>query len=202
RRSGGGASGSSAVATLEAGSWERSARAFGAEAMNASSMGTPGTRTPGASTRTRRPTRAGWGSARPAARQPPPRTPPPAPRRQPHHVRVLEAERVENVRRVEDEILHRLDRLQPFGGTEAGMHGHEDPAVPGQAIVDGHPPVGAGAVQVQDRAARPALEELDLAAAAGERLLPAARRGGVRRHVSAPAATISRIMDDLLSRAG
>ena len=100
----------------------------------------------------------------------------PAAERQPDHVDPVEAERVEHVEGVEDQVLHALDRLEPFGGAEARVHGQEDPPPSGQEVVDRHPPEGPGAVEVEERTARAALEELDPPSVDGESPLRAGRR--------------------------
>ena len=107
----------------------------------------------------------------------------PAPERQADHVGPVEPERVEDVEGVEDQVLHRLDRLEPFGGAEAGVHGQEHPAAARQEVVDGHPAEGAGPVEVEERTAGPALEALDAPAVDGEGALAIGGRYGVFHHV-------------------
>ena len=135
----------------------------------------PGTRTPAASTSTRRSTRAGWRSASSAPSQPPSDRPTTSTR--------STLEGVQHVERVEDQVLHRLDRVEPLGGAEPRVHGEEDPAARGEKVVDRHPPEGAGAVEIEERPAGAALEELDPAAVDGERALAPAR-GDRFHHVS------------------
>src|SRR5207247_7406236 len=74
------------------------------------------------------------------------------------------------------------DGVQPLGLAEAGVDGQDDATVAGQEIVDGHPPVGAGAVEVDQRRAASAREELDPTVSDGERVLAAQRGYGCFGH--------------------
>jgi hypothetical protein len=74
---------------------------------------------------------------------------------------------------VKDEILHGLDPVESLGGPEPRMYGEKDTAVRGEKIVHRHPPERAGAVEVEERPARAALEQLDAAPVDAERALGA-----------------------------
>src|SRR5262249_955898 len=130
-RSGGTASGTSVVASLDVGSWKSSARALAGVAMKMLPRGTPATRVPAASTSTRRFTPCGWRSA-----SSPPR---PAPERQPHDVGLLEPQVVHHVDRVEHEVLDVLDLVEPLGLPESRVDRQEHTAATRQPVVDRHP---------------------------------------------------------------
>ena len=158
-----------ALATGDVGSWNMSSRTFAGGIMNGSPIGTPGTRMPAASTSTRRFTRAGCRSASSAPSQPPSDRPTTSTR---------SSRRAQHVQRVEDQVLDRLDRVEALGGAEPRVHGEDDAAAPGEKVVDRHPPERAGAVEVEERRAGAALEQLDAAAVDGERTLVTARGDG------------------------
>ena len=80
---------------------------------------------------------------------------------------------------MEDQVLDRLDRVEPLGIAETGVHGEEDPTARRQEVVHRHPPEGAGAVAVKEGPAGAALEQLHAPPVDGERALPAGRGYGV-----------------------
>src|SRR5262249_14102747 len=108
-----------------------------------------------------------------------------------------ETEGVQHVHRVEDEVLHRLDRVKPLGVAEPRMDRQKHTVARGEEVVHRHPPEGAGAVEIKKRSARAALEQLHVAATDGERALGARRGYGVFHRVDA--LDMGRPTGDLLS---
>ena len=176
-RSGGGASGMIVLATRVVGSWNMSSRTFGGGIMNGS---------PVAHARHANPRRIDQDeAAHPRGVADRELGGEPAAERQADDVDPVEPEGVQHVERVEDQILHRLDRVEALGSAESRVNGQEDPAPGGETIVDGHPPEGARAVEIDERLAPATLEQLDpppvdgqgaLVIRARRRLLPRSAR--------------------------
>jgi hypothetical protein len=94
----------------------------------------------------------------------------PAAERVAEHDRALEAEAVQEVEVVVDEVVHALHVLQHVGGAEAGVVGCPDLEALAQVLVQGEPAAAARGMEEQQRRSLAAAMQLDLAAADWEHL--------------------------------